>query len=179
MTWYAYDKDGWYTGEVPDDSPNATSVMPPILETDKPPGAPRSVWCRVEWRVVAVAIPLMSKEEIRAAIWSKIKTIRDLKLDDGGYLAGGKWFHSDARSRNQQLGLLQQGDSLPAGIMWKTMDGTFIEMTPALAKAILAAAMTSDIALHTYAEILKAQVWAAADPASVNIHQGWPTTFQG
>ena len=57
MTHYAYDANGWYTGPVADDAPNSTPIEPPVLATDKTPGAPRSVWARVAWYVVAVPIP--------------------------------------------------------------------------------------------------------------------------
>lgn len=57
MTAYAYDSEGWYTGPVADDTPDSTPIEPPILETDATPGAPRSVWSRVAWYVVARPFP--------------------------------------------------------------------------------------------------------------------------
>lgn len=57
MTAYAYDAEGWYTGEVPDDTPSSTPIEPPVLETTNVPGAPRAVWSRVAWYVVARPYP--------------------------------------------------------------------------------------------------------------------------
>lgn len=112
-----------------------------------------------------------------AQIWEAIKAERDRRADTGGYLAGGKWFHSDQKSRSQQLGLVLLGASIPAGLQWKTMDGSFIEMTPALAQQILGAAAASDIAIFTAAEMHKAAMEASAEPAAYDFSGGWPAGF--
>ena len=108
--------------------------------------------------------------------WTKIKVIRDAKIQSGGYQAEGKWFHSDTCSRTQQMALVMMGASVPP-IQWKTMDGTFVTMTQALAGAIFQAAAAHDAATFAHAESLKAQVDAAADPATVDITAGWPAVF--
>ena len=109
--------------------------------------------------------------------WELIKAERDRRTHNGGYLAAGKWFHSDTFSRSQQLGLVMIGANIPSGLMWKTMDGSFIEMTQALAIEILASAGTQDSATFAYAESLKTQVEAASDPMSIYIYSGWPLCF--
>lgn len=114
---------------------------------------------------------------VRAELWEQIKTIRDQKIQNGGYQAGGKWWHSDTFSRTQQMGMSMMGANLPADISWKTMDGTFITMTPQLAADVFAAAAAQDKALFTYAEMLNAQVQAASDPYSIDISAGWPAVF--
>lgn len=113
----------------------------------------------------------------RASIWERIKTIRDNKTQNGGFPAAGKWFHSDTFSRTQQIGLVMMGAGIPAGLQWKTMDGTFVTMTPTLAGQIFAAAAAQDAATFAHAEALRAQVEAAADPATVDITAGWPATY--
>lgn len=115
----------------------------------------------------------------RAAIWEAIKAERDRRAQEGGYLAAGKWFHSDTFSRTQQLGLLMMGPSVPDGLQWKTMDGTFVPMTPTLAGQIFTAAATQDAAMFAHAEALRAAVNAAEDPEAVDITAGWPATFSG
>lgn len=115
----------------------------------------------------------------QAAAWEQIKRIRDRKTQGGGYLAAGKWFHSDTFSRTQQIGLTLMGANVPPGLMWKTMDGSFVEMTPTLAQQVFAAAGQQDAALFSYAEQLRAQVAAAQDPASIDLEAGWPETFGG
>lgn len=119
----------------------------------------------------------------RAARWEDIKTLRDRLQDEGGYKvdvdgAGTfKWFHSDVKSRTQQIGLVMMGASVPA-VQWKTMDGSFVTMTQALASAVFNAAAQQDMSLFAHAEQLRAQV-EAGDPAAVDIEAGWPETFAG
>lgn len=83
-----------------------------------------------------------------------IKRERDARKLRSGYAAGGKWFHSDPISRDQQLGLVIAGGAglIPPGLQWKTMDGTFVTMTAQLAQQVFAAAMASDMAHHAVAE---------------------------
>ena len=112
-----------------------------------------------------------------AAILERIKARRD-QLKGGGVKVETKWFHSDPDSRIQQLGLVMMGASVPP-VQWKTMDGTFVQMSQTLAGQIFSATAASDMALFSHAETLRAQVDASADPGSVNIGAGWPETFTG
>lgn len=114
---------------------------------------------------------------LRAAAWDRIKAERDRRTQQGGYLAAGKWFHSDTFSRSQQLGLVLLGNAIPPGTQWKTMDGSFVTMTPTLAQQIFAAAAASDIAIFAAAEAHKAALEASADPAAYDWSGGWPAQF--
>lgn len=114
----------------------------------------------------------------KASARNAVKAERDRRIQLGGYQAGGKWFHSDTFSRTQQIGLAMLGANIPAGVMWKTMDGSFIEMTPTLAAQIFAAAMISDNATFAHANDLISQIDASQDPRSIDIKAGWPATFQ-
>lgn len=116
---------------------------------------------------------------VRAEKWEQIKALRDAKTQRGGYKVGSDWFHSDTFSRTQQIGLTIMGANVPAGLMWKTMGGTFVPMTPTLAQQIFAAAGAQDAALFAHAEALKAQMEASADPAGFDITAGWPATYGG
>ncbi len=114
-----------------------------------------------------------------AQVWERIKAKRDSLTENGGYKVGTKWFHSDQKSRSQQLGLVLLGANIPAGLQWKTMDGSFITMTQTLAQQILAAGAASDQAIFAAAETHKAAMEASADPASYDFSGGWPATFPG
>lgn len=118
-----------------------------------------------------VAYTLKSNQQISDARWSEIKALRENKTQTGGYLVNGNWFHSDTFSRTQQLGLVMMGASIPSGLMWKTMGGTFVQMTPTLAQQIFAAAAQQDAAIFSHAEVLKSDLQA-------DINVGWPTTWQ-
>lgn len=129
----------------------------------------------VPWGEGEIVSDLTNK---RSNIWSRIKQIRDTKTQQGGYKAQGKWFHSDTFSRSQQIGLVIMGSSIPAGLQWKTMDGSFVEMTLALAQDVFQAAALQDNLLFSYAEQLNQQVQASASPDSIDISQGWPETYK-
>lgn len=110
-------------------------------------------------------------------IWQRIKTERDRRIQNGGYKVGTKWYHSDTFSRTQQMGLVMMGTSLPAGIQWKTMDGSFVTMTPTLAGQIFGVAASSDIAIFGAAEAHRAAMDASADPSTYDFTGGWPPVF--
>lgn len=118
----------------------------------------------------------------RSAMWERIKVYRDRLSDYGGYKVAvsgvDKWFHSDPKSKTQQLGLYLMGASVPA-VQWKTMDGTFVTMTQALAGAIFQAASAQDQAIFAAAEQHRAAMEAAADPLAYSFSGGWPVVYQG
>jgi hypothetical protein len=113
----------------------------------------------------------------KTQIWFAIKAERDRRTQNGGYKVGQKWFHSDQFSRGQQLGLVLLGANFPAGLQWKTMDGSFVTMTQALAGQILAAGAASDSATFAVAEAHRAAMEASQDPASYDFSTGWPAIF--
>lgn len=120
-----------------------------------------------------------TKEQIESVLWSKIKTKRD-SLQAGGYKVGTKWFHSDEKSKIQQLSLVMMGASIPAGLMWKTMDGSFVAMTQTLAGQVFAAAAAHEAAIFQKAEFHKnaiAGLQAIEDLESYDWNAGWPETF--
>lgn len=139
--------------------------------------APGDMLDVVNGRVVVVPKPAPTPDEAKAAKWQAIKADRDRRTDTGGYLVGTKWFHSDQKSRSQQLGLVLLGFSIPVDLQWKTMDGSFIGMTPTLAQQILGAAAGSDQAIFSVAETHKAAMEASTDPASYDFSTGWPKVY--
>lgn len=129
-------------------------------------------------------------------IWNKIKAERDRRKSGGFKVKVGssnKWFHSDADSRIQHLGLKDKARDLIAGggamtdkltilgqtVKWKTMDGSFVDVNAQVAFDIVAAAGDLDAQLFAAAETHKAAMEASADPASYDFSGGWPATFAG
>lgn len=115
--------------------------------------------------------------EIHEAVWVLIKQERDRRKTDGGYKVGTYWYHSDDTSRIQQLALVMLGAGMPNNIMWKTMSGDFVLMTPTLAGQIFQAAMFSDMAIFTVAEQKKQAMMALADPRTHDHLSGWPPIY--
>lgn len=130
----------------------------------------------VDGRIVVVPKPAATKAELQAAARAGIKAERD-RRKAGGVKVGAKWFHSDDGSRIQQMGLVMTGASIPTGLQWKTMDGSFITMTQALAGNVFAATAASDQAVFAAAETHRVAMEASADPASYDYSGGWPKIY--
>lgn len=122
---------------------------------------------------------------IREMLWEEIKMYRDTLSNLGGYkveVETGvfKWFHSDIKSRTQQLGLVLLGANIPNGLKWKTMDSTFVDMTPTLAQQIFAAAATQDTMIFTKAEYHKAVIDNMTGAENFEVYDwkfDWPEVF--
>ena len=108
-------------------------------------------------------------------VWERIKVERE-RRKTGGVKVGAKWYHSDDGSRIQQMALVMMGANLPA-VQWKTMDGSFIAMTPTLAQQIFAAQAASDQAVFAVAEAHRVAMEASQDPSTYDYSTGWPDTF--
>lgn len=124
----------------------------------------------------AAALQKPTHEQAKATAWGRIKIERE-RRKAGGVKIGDKWFHSDDASRIQQLGLVMMGAGLPAGLQWKTMDGSFIAMTPALAQQVFTGQAASDQAIFAVAEQHRVAMEASADPAAYDYSTGWPKIF--
>lgn len=120
---------------------------------------------------------LATDDEINAAkvstVAEAIKAERD-RRKGLGCTVGPHRFHSDDPSRIQQLGLVMMGASMPAGIKWKCMDGSFADMTPMLAAQIFQAQAARDMALFAACEQHIAAAKLADDPLAYDYSGGWP-----
>lgn len=129
------------------------------------------------WVVTAKPSDQLAAEKLatQEAKWEAIKAERDRRVVNG-VKVGNDWFHSDTFSRTQQLGLVMMGANMPAGIQWKTMDATFVTMTPALATQIFQATALADTTLFARAEEKHQAMLAMADPSPYDVMAGWPET---
>lgn len=177
MTFYKYDTYGWYTGTCNDNEQRSTEVAPDNTSQTTTPGGQRANWTGYEWvERPYQPPPAPDYSALAARHWEAIKAERDRRTQQGGYQVAGKWFHSDTFSRTQQMGLVMMGDNIPAGLQWKTMDGSFVVMTPSLAQQVFAAAAQSDAAIFAFAEQLKVEM--EQDPLGyVSDNKQWPVVF--
>ena len=113
---------------------------------------------------------------LRKTVWREIQAMRDYRKG-AGIKIGANWFHSDDTSRIQQLALTMMGAGIPAGIMWKTMQGTFVAMTPQLAGQIFQTIAGSDQAVYGRAEFHRQTMIMSADPVNYNYMTGWPMIY--
>jgi len=128
----------------------------------------------------------------KAAAWERIKAKRDT-IKSAGAQVGDYWFHTDADSRIQQLGLKDQArDVLAAGgttatvlqklgqdIPWQTMSGVAVPMTVQLSFDVVAAVGDLDALCHYVGLQHRAAMEAAADPSVYDFSGDWPATFGG
>lgn len=119
------------------------------------------------------ATPAEVKAAALAVVTRQIKADRDRRKALGTPV-GAHVFHSDPDSRIQQIGLVMIGAALPAGIMWKTVGGAFVEMTPVLAGQLFQATAARDVALFAAAEAHIAAAAASDDPLAYDFSAGWP-----
>ena len=115
--------------------------------------------------------------EFHDIAWTLIKKERDRRKSEGGYKVGTYWYHSDDTSRIQQLALVMLSAGMPNNIMWKTMSGDFVLMTPTLAGQVFQAAMVSDMTVFAVAEQKKQAMIAAPDPRTYDYLSGWPLCY--
>lgn len=124
----------------------------------------------------AAVIQAPTTDQVKAAKWESIKEERD-RRKVSGVKVGAKWFHSDDSSRIQQMGLVMMGANIPAGLQWKTMDGSFVEMMPALVQQVFAAVAASDQAIFSAAEAHRVAMESNPSPLDYDFSAGWPKTF--
>lgn len=143
-----------------------------------PPTFADGAW-RITWEVISLTSGDL--ESARSMVWERIKIERDRRAALG-VKVGAHWFHSDQKSRTQQLGLVLLGQSIPAGLQWKTLTFTpppvFVTMTPALAVGIVQSTAASDTAIFTAAEIHRMAMEASPDPAQYDFTAGWPVSIE-
>ena len=157
--------------------------VPTVDTPDSPNTNPEYLAYRA-W-IAAGGVPLPAEqppiEQRRAAVWERIKAARDRRAALG-VKVGANWFHSDQKSRTQQLGLVLLGQSIPQGLKWKTLTFTpppvFVDMTPALAAAIVQATAASDTAIFSAAEVHRLAMEASAAPQDYDLSAGWPASIE-
>jgi hypothetical protein len=114
----------------------------------------------------------------RDKMWLAIQEERTKRQAGGVYISSiNKWFHSDQSSRIQQLGLVMMGANMPQNINWKTMDGSYVIMTPSIALSIFNGAATLDMTAFGVAEQHRANMMASPTPDTYNFSGFWPAIY--
>lgn len=112
----------------------------------------------------------------RTEMWRRIQAERDIRKG-AGIKVGDNWYHSDDTSRIQQIALVMVGANMPPGIMWKTMQGTFVQMNPTLASQIFQGIIAQDTKIFARAEYHRQHMIASDDPYEYDYSTGWPETY--
>ena len=156
------------------------TIYPPAYASQfvsAPQGVERG-WLLVEGELVAP--PPAPLAQPQAAAWERIKAERD-RRKVLGVKVGAHWYHSDADSRIQQLGLVVMGASVPP-VQWKTLtvsgQPVFVTMTQALAGGIFQGTAAADAAIFGAAEAHREAMEASDTPESYSFAGGWPASIE-
>lgn len=178
---YLFDHAGWYSGTAPSGTKRTTEVGPADTSLTTTPGEPRSNWTGYEWRVlpfVVVPQPPNTLPRTRMSVWERAKRERDRRYTSGMFVLT-RWFQTDDAARLRVMLMVARGASLPANTRWRTIDGSFINMTPTRASNLLEAMLDYEQQVFERAESLRDEIAASAIPLTIDILAGWPVTFEG
>lgn len=136
----------------------------------------RQAWKLVPWSEEEVA---SYKATAQAQAWERIKVERD-RRQGSGVLVNGCWFYTDPEDRVRYTAMMVlklMGLPIP-NTPWKTMDGTFCDMTETLALSVFLAVTQLDATLFAKGEAHRAAMMTYADPAAYDFSSGWPASFR-
>ena len=123
------------------------------------------------------------KEELnqyKKGLWEKVKEERETKLVSGCYVPSiQKWFHTDMVSQMSYTRALEFFNLNPEAnpVMWKTMDGTFVEINKDKLVEIISAIFINSQEIFKTAEIHKSKIKALTSLDSYDVKANWPSSF--
>ena len=158
-------------------------VMPgkngkPVLADPAP--CPSSTWDGERWHIDPECAA-RRKAEQQEEMWERIKDKRYDNLRHGVYAKSvGKWFQTDDATRLQYLALALE--SVTGGfkkpINWKTMDNSFLMLTPELLREIMQAMHDDEEADFINAEKHKAAMLKSENPLEYDYSGGWTANYE-
>ncbi|WP_240075489.1 DUF4376 domain-containing protein [Eikenella corrodens] len=149
----------------------------PVL-AEQPP-CPSSTWDGEQWHIDPECAAQLKAEQ-QDEMWERIKAKRYDNLRHGVYIKSvGKWFQTDDATRLQYLALALE--SVTGGfkkpINWKTMDNSFLMLTPELLREIMQTMHDDEEADFINAEKHKAAMLQAENPLKYDYSDGWTVNF--
>ncbi|OAM20818.1 hypothetical protein A7P84_01425 [Eikenella corrodens] len=161
---------------------NGQVIMPgkagkPVLADPAP--CPSSTWDGEQWHIDPECAAKLKAEQ-QKEVWERIKDKRYDNLRHGVYAKSvGKWFQTDDATRLQYLALALE--SVTGGfkkpINWKTMDNSFLMLTPELLREIMQTMHDDEEADFINAEKHKAAMLKAENPLKYDYSDGWTANF--
>ena len=158
-------------------------VMPgkngkPVLADPAP--CPSSTWDGEQWHIDPECAARLKAEQ-QDEMWERIKDKRYDNLRHGVYAKSvGKWFQTDDATRLQYLALALE--SVTGGfkkpINWKTMDNSFLMLTPELLREIMQTMHDDEEADFINAEKHKAAMLKAEHPLEYDYSDGWTPNYE-
>lgn len=158
-------------------------VMPgkngkPVLADPAP--CPSSTWDGTQWQIDPECAARLKAEQ-QDEMWERIKAKRYDNLRHGVYIKSvGKWFQTDDATRLQYLALALE--SVTGGfkkpINWKTMDNSFLQLTPELLREIMQTMHDNEQADFANAEKHKAAMLKAENPLEYDYSGDWTANYE-
>ena len=121
----------------------------------------------------------LNLEAIYAEKWEQIKEIRTFKMNDGVLIQSiGKWFHTDLHSKQQIQALVVANlIGIYKTTAWKTMDNTYVQLTPMLLLQVFGAMLENESRLFDIGGLHYESLYTSNDPVNYDPASQWPTTF--
>ena len=100
-------------------------------------------------------------------------------MDDGVLIQStGKWFHTDLYSKQQIQALVVANIiGIYKTTAWKTLDNTYVQLTPPLLLQVLGAMLENEARLFEIGKLHYDMLHTSQDPANYDPTSQWPTTF--
>ena len=158
---------------------NAGSLILPDLSVTPPRPSALHTWDGKTW-VLDKAAAQARKTAQQDEMWERIKAKRYDNLRHGVYIKSvGKWFQTDDATRLQYLALALENvtGGFKKPINWKTMDNSFLMLTPELLREIMQTMHDDEQADFINAEKHKAAMLKAEHPLEYDYSDGWTANF--
>ena len=164
---------GQSTGQVIMPGKDGKPVLAPLAPCSS------STWDGEQWHIDPECAAKLKAEQ-QKEVWERIKDKRYDNLRHGVYAKSvGKWFQTDDATRLQYLALALE--SVTGGfkkpINWKTMDNSFLMLTPELLREIMQTMHDDEEADFINAEKHKAAMLQAKNPLKYDYSDGWTANF--
>lgn len=119
-------------------------------------------------------------EQYKSDLWEKVKAERETRLVSGCFVPSiDKWFHTDTVSQMSYTRALEFFNLNPEAkpVMWKTMDGSFVEIGKDKLIEIISAIFIRSQEIFKTAETHGAKIRALTSLDSYDIMANWPDSF--
>lgn len=147
----------------------------PVLTPPRP--SEYHEWDGKKWKISKDAAA-RKKAAAVAAVWEKIKQKRHQNLRGGVYVESvGKWFHNTDEAR-QQYTFMRTLPQLPPDLMWKTMDGGFVNLTRALLDELSLKLLADEQQDFANAERHRVLMEQSDDPENYDYSDGWTENYR-
>ena len=134
---------------------------------------------RTNYLIKGGQLERLNLEKIYEEKWDQIKAVRTFKMNDGVLLQSiGKWFHTDPDSKQQIHAMVTANViGLYKTSAWKTLDNTYVQLTPMLLLQVFGAMLENESRLFDIGKLHYESLYTSSDPVNYDPASQWPTTF--